>query len=46
MQHERRSSPLILPAIILFCALASWILHLPTGSPPSATSASLASGTE
>ena len=46
MRHERRSSPLVLPAIILFCALASWIFHLPIGSPKATTSASLTSGTE
>lgn len=46
MRHERRSSPLVLPAIILFCALASWIFHLPKGSPAATESASLASERE
>lgn len=46
MRHERRSSSLVLPAIILFCALASGIFHLSTGSPNAATSASLTGGTE
>lgn len=29
MRHERRSSPFVWPAIVLFCVFASWLIIAP-----------------
>ena len=46
MRHERRSSPYIWPAILAFCALASWVIDLPTAPQHAANTVELNSPAE
>jgi hypothetical protein len=46
MRHERRSSPLVWPAILLFCVFASWLITAPAKHNDRNTSAQLNAPTE
>jgi hypothetical protein len=46
MRHERRSSPYVWPAIILFFAFASWLIIVPTNHQNRVTTAQVKPPTE
>jgi len=46
MRHERRSSPYVWPAIVLFCVFASWLIILPTKHNDLSTTAPVNAPTE
>jgi hypothetical protein len=46
MRHERRSSPYVWPAIILFFAFASWLIIVPANHQNGVTTAQVKPPTE